>query len=81
MFNQGDLVVVVNNGGVENLLTLNKTYIVCKYNFSILPNNNLIDIATFIINDNGNIDWFDGSRFNLNIKEMRKLKLEKLCLR
>jgi len=81
MFKTGDIVRCVNNGGIEDLLTLNKTYVVGTYNSRIFSNNTYYNSVTFVISDNGKIDWYDSSRFELDIKEMRKLKLEKLCLK
>jgi hypothetical protein len=61
------IVCVDNDGGWEDFLTLGKTYDVI-YNNKYCYN---------ILNDNGDDDWFNNSRFKI-LTEIRNDKINKL---
>lgn len=52
-FKEGDIVLCINSGGFGDQITEGITYTVTH------TSNN----TTFIFNDNGDIDWYDTTRF------------------
>lgn len=73
MFKVGDKVRCVDNGLAETYLTIGKVYTVIKNASQLNLNERIV-----ILCDNMDMIKFYSSRFELDIREMRKDKLEKI---
>ena len=72
MFKVGDRIMCVDDSGVDYSLTNNKVYVVKAIN--TFTNDTVVVDSNRVYDD-----WFCSSRFVIDIKDVRKQKLKKIC--